>query len=534
MHRRRSTLCVAIGSAAIAAWFAVACGSSNSGDDSNPPATGGAAGVAGSDGTGGLGGSAAGSGGSAGGGGTGGVAGSGGAAGSAGVAGSAGGAGSGGVAGSAGAAGSGGVAGAAGSAGSAGVAGAAGSASVDMIISSSNQSLSEHEASIAITPQGRVVVAWIDFLSTEYHIAYRISEDRGTTWGANTSIALAPDDNIAANTSLAADAQGTVYLVYGAEHVDGAGVRSNQRVYLAQAPPGDPGFGTPKEVTDPKLAVGVYDQPNIAISNSGTLILSYGQAPPDLSTLAVVSQYSEDGGASWAQSSVLYSGSPAQGNEIQVCIPPTGQRAFMYYLEYGPMFYGYVLKRSDDGGKTWSPDSTRVQTDQEVHTITVAREGNCVADADDVWILYGLTDQQSSTSHTLVPRVTDLRLAHSSDAGASIETRSSIGDQAAGPYYLLSRLAYEGSGVLNVTYYAGSGEGDTNATYRRSRSTDGGQTFAPSVVIHQPVLYELKRTTQQWLGDYMGLGWRNGELFGAYVDNSAAHAHVAFFRSAVP
>jgi hypothetical protein len=68
----------------------------------------------------------------------------------------------------------------------------------------------------------------------------------------------------------------------------------------------------------------------------------------------------------------------------------------------------------------------------------------------------------------------------------------------------------------------GSGEG-------HARSLDGGQTFAPSQVVFEPVLYDLRRTTEQWLGDYLGVKSVNGAVVGVFVDNSAPQAHVAFF-----
>jgi hypothetical protein len=46
-------------------------------------------------------------------------------------------------------------------------------------------------------------------------------------------------------------------------------------------------------------------------------------------------------------------------------------------------------------------------------------------------------------------------------------------------------------------------------------------------------VYELKRTTNQFLGDYMGLTWQDHRLFSAFIDNSSA-SHVVFHAEDTP
>jgi len=85
----------------------------------------------------------------------------------------------------------------------------------DDVISESTESTSEHEPQIVVTPNGRVVMSWVDRNADPdnfYHIGYRISDDLGTSWGEITSIPLLADNNIASNATLATDADGTVYL----------------------------------------------------------------------------------------------------------------------------------------------------------------------------------------------------------------------------------------------------------------------------------------------------------------------------------
>jgi hypothetical protein len=109
-----------------------------------------------------------------------------------------------------------------------------------------------------------------------------------------------------------------------------------------------------------------------------------------------------------------------------------------------------------------------------------------------------------------------------------------VQDSAAGKYFMFPNLVREDSGALDLTYYAGSGQGDKAATFRRARSTDRGKTFAPSLVLHKPITFEQGRATLAWIGDYLGLTWSAGNLFMAYTDNSSGTSHTAFYRTSVP
>jgi hypothetical protein len=420
----------------------------------------------------------------------------------------------GGAAGSAGSA-SGGAAGSVGSGGS-----GAGTPTVDSLVSTPASSASEDEPSIAVTAQGRVVLAWDDRMSGSFQVAVRVSDDGGQSWAEIQPIPLGADQNVAANTSLSAAPDGTVYLAWGAEKVDlTTGVRSKQGVYFATLAPDANAFGPAVEVTDQAVDVGVYDQPFIAVTSTG-LFLGYSMFPPSLMSAEMVTRFSEDGGKTWSTSTLPSSGPQSFMNGVQLCRPASGDRAYLYVVD-GDL--GLALWRSDDGGKTW-PSHIQLIDQDEYAYLTFMRDGNCVADGDDVWVLYNQSDDAALSNHQKIARSTNLRLAHSADGGQSIESRSEVGDATKGPYFLLSRLALEENGALDVAYYAGSGDGDANASYRWGRSTDGGKTF-PSQALRSPVQFEQSRITAKFLGDYMGLAWKDGRLFSAFVDNSGV-SHI--------
>lgn len=398
-------------------------------------------------------------------------------------------------------------------------------------ISVSETSFREHEPQVIVTPAGRVVVSWLAAqmdASDYYHINYRVSDDRGETWGPIEEMAQKPDNNISANATLAQDEDGTVYLAYGSElrtQTD----RQNVRVHLARLAPNEDTFGEPMEVTDPKEPAGIYDQPAITINDAGDWVVTYGQGSPSLSAAWMAAQRSDDGGETWDK--VI----PSQAvpnhfqNLIHPCKAPGTDRLYLFYLDAE---FGLTLWRSEDGGVTWPEDNrVAVQAPEEDATVSTGLDSNCIARGDEVWAVYGLTDDDPGGGQTLA-RLTDVRLAHSSDGGATFDSRTTVHDPEAGDSFLLPHLALADDGTIDLTYVAGDGPDDEAASIRLARSTDGGATFEPSVAVVDPVTYELDRVDDTWFGDYTGLTVDGGELFGVVVDNSTGFSHVVFFKTA--
>ncbi|MCA9594657.1 MAG: exo-alpha-sialidase [Myxococcales bacterium] len=418
--------------------------------------------------------------------------------------------------------------GAAGMGGMAGLGGAAGAPEppVDVIVSTPSGAVNEDEPSIVVTAGGRIVMAWDNRLSGAFQVAARVSDDGGKTWGEIQTLPLKPEQNVAANTSLTATEDGTVFLSWGAEKVTQTGQRSELGVYVAKLPPDAPAFGAPMEVTDPAAEVGVYDQPFIAATSQG-LFLAYSQFSTSLMSAKMVTRFSQDGGATWSTSELPSTGLQGFMNGVQLC-RAEGDRAYLTMVDAN---LGIALWRSDDGGQSFG-DAISIPLPEEFGQLTFMRDGNCVAHGEDVWILYGLSDDVATSNHEKIAHLSSLRLAHSGDGGQSIESRVDVGDPSAGKYFLLSRLAREDSGALDITYYAGSGDGDDQASYRWGRSTDGGKTF-PTTVLRSPVVFEQSRVTSKFLGDYMGLVWQGGRLYSAFVDNSAA-SHIVLHAEDTP
>ena len=69
---------------------------------------------------------------------------------------------------------------------------------------------------------------------------------------------------------------------------------------------------------------------------------------------------------------------------------------------------------------------------------------------------------------------------------------------------------------------------------RRSRSTDGGQTWQPSVDVHQYIDFLTDRTSPRWLGDYIGFWLQGTSLYMSYADNAGQFSHIGFAKAMTP
>lgn len=439
--------------------------------------------------------------------------------------GGAGGAGTGGTPGTGGATGGGGTGGIPGTGGT----GGSGAGEVmNPIISLTPESFIQSETSTATAPNGLVAVAWIDIQqSGNSAIGYGISTDDGKTFPDPSSVS-SPDGRLASDPVLAVDAAGSFYLSWVGYYIDMTGTPSDMHVYVAKAPAGATSFGDPVAVSVPGASSDFFDKPWITVTNEGTLLVTYAVFSNVSSQLRAAR--SKDG-VNWAESTMLESAS-AFFNLAYPCAPKNGSRVYATYLTLTNVVK-VNLTFSDDQGATWAPlvQNSPVSLGGENVAFT---DPTCVAEGNEVWVSYGITDEPQMGEEADTPRLTSIRAVRSSDLGKSFDLRLEAGDTAAAPFFLLPALAREESGALDVVYYAGQMDDDDQGSYRRARMVDPAAGFAPSVVVEKPVTYLQARDDPRWLGDYTGLALRGGRLYTSYVVNTDGTAHIAFARPALP
>ncbi|GAC1538111.1 MAG: hypothetical protein NVS3B10_29450 [Polyangiales bacterium] len=304
------------------------------------------------------------------------------------------------------------------------------------------------------------------------------------------------------------------------------GDRLEGHLYLAEASRDATKFGDSVEITDPAEGM-LYDQPRVAITSAGTVLVTYLKYPKDMSTSAIVAATTKD---LKTFQRVTLAEDGLYRNQAFACRTHGGSRVL---VKYSDEKIGLALRWSDDDGASWPVENvTQVQPKEDSAHLSYHAPG-CYARGSDVWILYGVSANRIPVD-TETDVLKQIRLAHSPDGGKTIDDGHAGQDVAAGALFMFPGIVGEDSGALDISYYAGPAKEDPASTLRWARSTDGGKTFADSVVAYQPIKLETARNKATWLGDYMGLSFGGGNLFLAYADNGKGAAHAAAYRTSVP
>ena len=313
------------------------------------------------------------------------------------------------------------------------------------LVSVSPQSVLEAETHVAAASNGLVAVAWIaEQVGGNSTNGYVFSTDGGATWGAPSQVA-SPGGRVASDPVLAVDQQQNFYMTWIGFHFDTMGNAQDMHVYAATAPAGTTSFGAPVEVSMPAMG-DQFDKPWITVTDKNTLIVTYAKT----STGGIYAARSTDQGKTWSNAVIVENA--AFRNLVYPCAPATGNRLWVTYNTGG----GIGLRWSDDDGVTW-PD---------VNKTAVAAMGEtpgfddptCAASGNEVWVSYGLSNDAFSSTNS--PKLFAIKLAHSGDGGATIDSRSDAADPAAGAFFLHPQLVRETGGTLHLVYYAGQGEKD--------------------------------------------------------------------------
>ena len=380
-------------------------------------------------------------------------------------------------------------------------------------ISNGSPGVGQSETSVASAPGGIVAAAWIN--DDVPSIGYAFSTDDGQTWTAPT--VASPTDALAyGDPTLVTGGDGSIYLAYTGFDLG----FTMGKVYVQRAAPMATTFDAPVLVT-PATDVGPFDKPVIAITKNNALLVSY----TDYTQGTMVVARSPNGTA-WTHT-------PAAANEpsatyATACPDPGGGRVWLVY--FTPTYVG--LTWSDDDGLSF-PTANRTVVSDATEIDIAAEDPVCVGKGQDVWIAYGRSHDMVNTTSFNVKDYT-IRLAHSSDGGATIAARIDAGDSKAAPYFMEPALVEDDAGALELAYYAGQSDADPTSSWRYARSTDGGQTFATSVTIASPLILGDARNAPTWIGDYSGLTVRGTHLYTTFADNLSGNAKVSFANITLP
>jgi hypothetical protein len=400
------------------------------------------------------------------------------------------------------------------------------SSSGAIVISDTPSSFVQSETSVA-TFGPSVAVVWIDVAMNGFSsIGYTFSTNDGASFGP-VGLLKSPGGRVASDPTIVVDASQNFWASWVGYHVDNMGNPMDMHIYVAEAPAGSTKFGAPIEVSDP-TDTSLYDKPWITVTNNGSLLVTY-ERQAMASDFGLIAAVSPDGLA-WKRGFIF---DDTTGNTFTnlalPCAPRDGGRVWATYLALTSGGIDVRLSHSDDGGLTWTGEIVVSAAGEPV----AFDDPMCVAENNQVWVSYGLTMDMVDPSAGNANKLYAIRLAHSGDSGATIDTTMDVHDPLAGKLALHPQIFLEANGALDLTYYAGNFDNDTNGSFRRSRAASPAMGFGPSFVVDAPITFLQSRQTPAWLGDYTGLYARGTELYTSFAVNDTGASRIAFAKATV-
>jgi hypothetical protein len=397
-----------------------------------------------------------------------------------------------------------------------------GAAPPPSLISTSTETLFEAETDLAVTPDGTLVAAWIasNPNSTNYaRMGYAFSKDDGITW-TTPAFTHADPGHYQSDPALASDAQGNVYLSFIDIVLDGQGGILNDRVVLAMAPKGSTTFGAPIHMPDPTND-DFHDHPWVTVTAAGTIVVmftAFASADGTAGSTGIAAT-SKDG-ISWTATKIVESTDGSAFYNLFYPCTAKGRLWVSYWAGNQNLLY-VGLKASDNEGETFGAEI--IASDPSELNADFA---TCTTDGTRVAVVYGTSITQAVSDNDQ-PQLDAVRLAISDDQGATF-TRSTLAGK--GAMYMHPRFVRHADSAFDVVYYQGAADGDHGGTLRRARIAANG-SLAANEALGGPITFSLDRSSQAWLGDYVGVIDRAGSLYATYADNSSGVSHVAFRRA---
>lgn len=385
----------------------------------------------------------------------------------------------------------------------------------------------ESEDQIAVASDGTIAILWQAFTQTAPYIdmQYAFSTDDGKTFSTPKSVnietGLYPGD-----PALAVDANGNFIATYLGIAYSGQNV-SYTRVYAAMAPKGTFAFGAPSEVSAPGNTTDLNDHPKVFVTSKGTFLVGWADLPSSTGTTSTGIIARSTDGTTWTRSTVVGPSEATFGTFFWFC--EGASAVYTTFLEATTQKFFAGTRSSQDDGATFTTTSTQVSLDTDQ---IAGLDPSCAASGNDVWVMYATTKAPSADVST-IDGANHLYVAHSANGAATFENaRADALDVAADELATIPLMVRDPMGKLDVAYVAGNAADDANGFIRFTRTT--GTTSSASTLVDGPMLFDLSRTTQTWVGDYFGGVLHDGAFYLAYPRNETGLDHIYFAKTALP
>ena len=381
----------------------------------------------------------------------------------------------------------------------------------------------DSEDEIAVAPDGTIAILWSAFLQAPPYVAmrYAFSTDDGKSFSAPVDV-ITPNGLYPGDPAITVDAQGNFWASYLGIAYSGQSV-AYTRVYVAEAPKGTLKFGAPVEISPPNNTTDLIDHPKIHVTSAGALVVGWADIPgPSFQTATGVVARSTNG-TTWTRTTVVQQPETAFANFFWFCESAAGLHTV--FLEVTSVAYGISLRTSTDDGLSFGTGpSTQISLDTDQ---VAGLDPMCEGSGNDVWVMY-MTTQSPSVDETTLDGADHIWVAHSTNGAQTFPQRIEALDTNASKLATIPVFVRDEAAMLDVAYVAGNFDQDNNGSIRLTRS--GG----PSKEVDGPMLFDLSRTSQTWVGDYFGGVAHSGALYLAYPRNETGLDHIYFAKVAVP
>jgi hypothetical protein len=380
----------------------------------------------------------------------------------------------------------------------------------------------DSEDEIAVAPDGTIAILWSSFIPTSPFVTmrYAFSTNDGKSFSAPVDV-ITPSGLLPGDPAITVDAQGNFWAAYLGIAFNGQNV-DYSRVFVAEAPKGTMKFGMPVEVSPPSQTTSLIDHPKIHVTSAGTLLVGWADIPNGGQTATGVVARSTNG-TTWTRTTIVQEPESPFANFFWFCDSAAGVHTV--FLEATNInFFAALRTSTDDGLSFGSGNSIQVSLDADQ---VAGLDPMCAANGNEVWVMY-MTTQSPSIDETTLDGADHIWVAHSTNGGQTFPSRTESLDTKASKLATIPLLVRDNAGVLDVAYVAGNADQDTNGSIRFTRG--GG----PSTFVDGPMLFDLSRTSQTWVGDYFGGVPHAGSLYLAYPRNETGLDHIYFAKVAVP
>ena len=264
-------------------------------------------------------------------------------------------------------------------------------------------------------------------------------------------------------------------------------------------------------------------KPWVTVTPSGAIVVTWGYSSSMGDGIGVARA---GDGQTWSEQVVLER-IGLQASFPFTCASAHGDRVWVVYLDSevvsGETRRLIRVRASDDGGLTWSPSRSATASTMDDRPRIGSDTPVCAADGEDLTLAYGLVQDVKARALDAIV------IAKSLDGGRTFDSRRVF--EGGSLLMMHPQLVREPDGDLNLAFYAAGPTPDTGALRWLHADADRSP-LGPSKVLRPGFRFETAPEAHNWPGLYFGLGWQDGTLYAASIDNSGDMAHVAFTRVA--